>query len=1636
MLDSLPVCYTDASYEGGNNTPKELVNAATKYGYSRIVIHDTDTMSATINAYKYGKKSDIGIISAVELEVHDPELAWVLLWAKHSDLLLKLQSPSLNEFTAGAEWISSLSSRSKLKADEATLTECWEKSTIKVSLIAQGHRGYISLMRLSSIRSLRKKELIDNLLADQSEDISIEKTKGARSEDNDEHDENNDASSIINGPLLIKDLEDFGQNIYVLLHGSQISMMYKTHPSTMDWINKQTVFTHISVTPDVSTLYADLFKNLRLPCVAWMSCRYISELDYDFFVTKVAVHQKTSFRKNDFIPPPRSQHWMHQDAFVKLMEPWTPHRELFELEFWNSLSPLVLEEGRVDLPNYDMDLKKTVDFAYEQYPLNKSIAESSDDPLERFDVWLRERGEIKSDISDSAYLDFRKRRLNDICLLQLSLIGYEKRMDELFPENRADYEKEYKSRLEMEFNVIEGMGFSGYFLIVYDIVRYAREIGAPVGPGRGSAAGSLLVYCLEITDVDPIANGLQFERFLNPERVSMPDIDTDFFDGVKGGRSHILKYIASHYQQKGEYWPSTCQICNVNKYNVKSAISRTRAAFNLSMDYEHYLKRLVKSCQESQGISDVELSWDHILNHETIKIKSQREPILALVLKHAKALTGKRSSFGVHAAGVVISPTDITNYSAVAIDRQGRLFTQYDKDDIEFAGLVKLDILGLETLGIIDIAVSTIQKQTGVYVDPRKIPWDDPAVIRYINSLHLVDVFQLNGGGIRRFVKELQPESISEIAVLSAIFRPGPLQSEMDKEFVNVKFGRKQPYYDHPALKDVTGDTYGCIVYQEQVMSIVRKLAGYSLGVADMLRRAMGKKKFEEMIKHKYQFNISAQKHWRQSFIDAGVASGSPIRWDPCLNDLRSEIERLDMDSALTTDGYFADVTKVVPAIGRLLNFDEKSLILLAERLDHYMFNVRDFKQEYMEVIRMSIIERLRGLPQALVDEVELRVFYAISQMVRFNQIFNKIEKFAGYGFNKSHALAYAVVTYQSAYIKYHYPVHFYSASLNCRDVTSREEVFHEMRQVHAIDLRTPDLNESNIDFEPISEREISYGLGRIKSVGKSAGHIIAQDRIDNGPYLGVWTAISRLFNSGLKQKDQSTLISAGAFDSLGLSPVCKRVNMQPRNWIQFVLQQYLCLKTSIPTLNSTWIERNVSFANPHESLILSVLFMSARLYEHSPRKGEKIKTIISLTEDSRKECVKAAIEIFPEIWKRKAQNASNNRGVVALLDWMQSQIEPSFEMGTSSVEYSVSAFDDNEVKFNLLKKIDILVTESITKGWSCEHPHENLLLWLNNCAEQEFGSLSTMLQDSPDDIDDMDVKWSSFVELWQNTKDEYHAMTLWENQADFIEDMLPTIMPVNPLSTTVFEKKNTSPIRQLTPEAFSFAINWLSSNKMGEGLLSKMCKDFGTSGQSPDNWLDATLFQSLLYFKLLQSKHAQWEPIYKAWVRSVLNASSSQDLEHAISLIQKEHSLLGCYLSTSPAKAINLAALAESEPAGTYLDGSPIPLHLIDKHLERRRVSTFGLIQDIRMSVVKYEASKKYNQKKMNFFIIDDVGNSIQCLITGDSDVKKFESVITEGSLVILAAEVKYNEKFGLSLQIQGVKRYYPNPVTTVIGI
>jgi DNA polymerase-3 subunit alpha len=595
----------------------------------------------------------------------------------------------------------------------------------------------------------------------------------------------------------------------------------------------------------------------------------------------------------------------------------------------------------------------------------------------------------------------------DAYLEQVARQGLEERLRVLRQRRGGELGEQeplYWQRLDKELDIIRTTGYSGYFLIVWDFIRYAREHDIPVGPGRGSSAGSLVAYALRITDIDPLEYNLLFERFLNPERVTLPDIDIDF---CMERRDEVIQYVTEKYGKD-----NVSQIITFGTMMAKGVLRDVGRAFD--MPYSD-VDRIAKLVPNRLNITLQEALQDE----PRLQEMQGNDPQFGRLIETAQRLEGLTRHASVHAAGVVISPMPLIDFVPLYKGAKGEVVTQYAMDDVEGMGLLKMDFLGLRTLTVLHYATQMIADNHGITIDPAALPLDDAETYRLLSEARTVGVFQLESRGLRELLRKLQPQVFEDLVALVALYRPGPLGSGMVDDFIERRHGRREIAYELPELEPILRPTYGVIVFQEQVMQIATTLAGFTLGGADLLRRAMGKKKAEVMAEQ------------RDHFVRGAVGNGYP---------------------------------------------EDKA-----------------------------------------------------------TRIFDLMAYFAGYGFNRSHSVAYALIAYQTAYLKAHFPREF-MAALITSDMDNTDKVMRFIGDCRdmGIPVLPPDINEGFHGFT-VSGDSIRFGLGAIKGVGQGAVTAVMQEREAGGRFASFFDFCERVDGRQVNKKAMESFIKGGALDSLGM---------------------------------------------------------------------------------------------------------------------------------------------------------------------------------------------------------------------------------------------------------------------------------------------------------------------------------------------------------------------------------------------------------------------------------------------------------------------------------------------------------------------
>ncbi|WYD80575.1 MAG: DNA polymerase III subunit alpha [Candidatus Electrothrix gigas] len=811
--------------------------------------------------------------------------------------------------------------------------------------------------------------------------------------------------------------------------------------------------------------------------------------------------------------------------------------------------------------------------------------------------------------------------------------GLEQRLEHLrsLQEVSPELEQQYRDRLEMEIGVIQEMGFSGYFLIVADFINWAKSQKIPVGPGRGSGAGSLAAFCMSITDIDPIPYGLLFERFLNVERVSMPDFDVDF---CKERRDEVIDYVRQRYGGDDH----VAQIVAYGSMKARAVLRDVGRVLEVPLPVVDKIAKLVPD--------ELKITLKKAIKKEPrLRDAMQQDPAVQKLLTVAQVLEGLSRHKSTHAAGVVVSPKAMVEYLPVCVGSKKEILTQFDMKYTEMTGLIKFDFLGLKTLTVIDRALRLIKQDIGTWIDLSKIPMDDQRTYNLLCAGNSLGVFQLESDGMRELLVKMAPEQFTDLIALVALYRPGPLDSGMVDQFVETKHGRRPPEYPLPQIKPVLEETYGVIVYQEQVMKISNILASYSLGDADILRRAMGKKIPEVMEEERGKFMAGAEGNnipkEKAAYVFDLMAKFAGYGFNKCVVG-STQILDAETGERLTVEELYQNQRNfTVHALGKDCKFHQRKVLNVIENGRKPVFELRTAQGHRITATANHPFRTLDGwtllgdlkpgdriaaprrlpapgggcwaeqlgiLPCGLnstedtipadvrvwVDEERRRAdltrrelesrsgvcmrefmgkgsskkrgfrrstlarladFFASKRLAAlaesdifwdsvvsieprgqqqtFDLTVEKDHNFVADGLivHNSHSAAYALVAYQTAYLKAHYPAQFLAALLSC-DIDNTDKVvkyISECKQM-SIPVLPPDINESYQDFTVINDR-VRFGLGAVKNVGGSALELVIKEREKNGAYTGLADFCGRIDSSKVNRKVLENLIKAGAFD-------------------------------------------------------------------------------------------------------------------------------------------------------------------------------------------------------------------------------------------------------------------------------------------------------------------------------------------------------------------------------------------------------------------------------------------------------------------------------------------------------------------------
>jgi DNA polymerase III alpha subunit len=917
-----------------------------------------------------------------------------------------------------------------------------------------------------------------------------------------------------------------------------------------------------------------LSNKFKIPCVGTHDARFVEEEDYFIHDIKRSILLKENIdafnrKKEEFT----GQYLISNEDLIERFKNYP--ELLLNNNKISQTTNIFIKLGKCILPNFDIP---------EDFSNNTLIEHSASSGLDSLLPPLELKNnlityyteEIKEKFPEDEWEYEKENKINNIIsgkyMEDIAWAGVEEKMlKKLTPEQWAEKRDHYLDRCKFEAKVVNDMGFPGYFLIVQEFINWAKNTGVPVGPGRGSGAGSLIAFGLSITTLDPIKDDLLFERFLNPARVSMPDFDIDFGDGFdsegnKVTRDDVIEHVKDFYQNLMTGQPTVGQIATNGEFGVKSGIKAVAKSLGHTVTFETNLTKMVDSIYDKP-----DLKFAFLFEDAEFVTRYETEAEFKKIIDLAKRLNGSKQNTGVHAGGVVISPTtsSLSEFSAIQCSPDGSgLITQLDKDDVEEAGLVKFDFLGLKTLSVIQEALKRINTNpdNDFNIDIDMIPEDDENTFKMLKAALTHGVFQIESAGMTKLVEELQVNDIPAISDLLALYRPGPMQSGMMDDYVIVrkKILEKQietginiedisiTDIDNKILSDEELEAFTPIhigllktleptnnqmIYQEQVMQAGQVLAGYSLAQADMLRRAIGKKKVSEMIKQKKMFSEGAFNKYREELKEKTLNSPLACALDISLTDISEKLaitKYIDYNEENDTS-YFSTELKIIEFFKEYLNYNDNDITELESSIGKY--KVSDFKQLHSNNIKNGITKKASDLGLSVEEgsSAFYRIYYALTQFTRFNNVFSAIEKFAAYGFNKSHSLAYANVSYQTAYLKANHSVEFFAATMTFQhdELEKLNATVADARKNFDIKVLSTHINESDYLFKPISkDNSIRFGLSAIKGLGANA-EAIQKEREENGNFNNLQDLLLRIAYRNILNGVKNTKLNARAMDGL-----------------------------------------------------------------------------------------------------------------------------------------------------------------------------------------------------------------------------------------------------------------------------------------------------------------------------------------------------------------------------------------------------------------------------------------------------------------------------------------------------------------------
>lgn len=929
-------------------------------------------------------------------------------------------------------------------------------------------------------------------------------------------------------------------------------------------LSKNYKFEQIKYVEDLEKINSKMFNlasDLAIPALATTDARFAKESQYDTFDLKSAMLLgEIKYSLNRVRDVYSGQHLISNNEITSIYSNY--EQLLINNETILNQCNAKLRLGFSILPDFDVDESfsrpiyerkfKELGLTYDNnYSIDeiKSILKNYYTPL------------LEEKFGDLVDVEVHKTISNIICSEYMIYVGWKGVLENLKKDYpNEDWESkipEYKERFDYEAGIINNMGFSAYFLIVYDFINFAKTNNIPVGVGRGSGAGSLVAYGLKITGIDPIPYKLFFERFLNPERVSMPDFDIDF---SQSKRDLVIEYVKNKYG-------NTTQIATHGTYKAKSVLKAIAKALGHTITNEDYLVELIDS-------KDIGFKLNDFYEDENAIERIENEISFSDKLKTGILIENKKQNSGVHAGGVAMASGDMNNFSAVQCAPDGSsLVTQFDKTDIEYAGLVKFDFLGLKTLDIVDEACNQVLNNKGISIDIEKISLKDQKTYDLIKAGLTKAVFQLESEGMVVLAKRLQVENIEEISALVALYRPGPINSGMTEEFVLNKQSGDIELMDD-SLEEALNYTYGSMIYQEQVMQAAQIIAGYTLGAADQLRRAMGKKNIDEMKRHQSIFINGSTKYNCENLTKeyfsmfnekiytnlSGYDDLKRYLSDDGLFSFQDKFEEF-----LLNEVYDQNKALVEIHLNYVFNKDYKYKILLND----YNKNYDNSEEQKKFTEQKEFFNRFKDIVYKKYENKKAKEILAASYaFAKYGSIFFKIEMFAGYGFNKSHSLSYGIISYQTAYLKANYPSEFYASVCSFNDDLDKiNNIIQDMKNFD-VELLKPSINSSNYKFRAI-DNKVRFGFSALKGLG-TTGKIIQEERELNGNYKNLTDLLIRYSYRAKAKGEKNIGLSLSNFDSL-LNSGCldefysKFINEKNAKSVRgFIKKEYLILKEFI----------------------------------------------------------------------------------------------------------------------------------------------------------------------------------------------------------------------------------------------------------------------------------------------------------------------------------------------------------------------------------------------------------------------------------------------------------------------------------------